>query len=286
MGPPEDRSDSATIGPLSAWAAAWPPGRKPSVQSVMAERTTTSADSGHQVPVLLVEDDRYIQRSISFQLSRQGYHVTVCGDGEDGLEHALRGVYQVVILDIMLPRLDGLTACRRIRAAYPALPIIITSARGSEMDRVAGLEYGADDYLAKPFSPTELEARIRAVRRRLRAGQEAEEASQVLQRGPISLDCAKREVRARGERVLLARREFELLRLLMRNPGRVFTRDALLTQIWGHAYDGYNRSIDSHLSRLRRLFRGYGFDCIETVWGVGYRFAAPPDSPVPAPPDA
>lgn len=255
---------------------------------VAQERNAPGVSSQGEVPVLLVEDDRYIQRSISFQLSRQGYHVTCCSDGEEGLQRALRGIYQVIILDIMLPRLDGLTVCKRVRAAYPKLPIIITSARGSEMDRVAGLEFGADDYLAKPFSPTELEARIRAVRRRVAA---SEDNDAVLRAGPVVMDCERRELWVDGELTPLARRDFEVLELLLRHPGRVFTRDALLTRIWGHAYDGYNRSIDSHLSRLRRLFRDHGFDCIETIRGIGYRFrdpnraAGPPSAAKgPAPP--
>lgn len=247
--------------------------------------TGASAPTSTNVPVLLVEDDRYIQRSVSFQLSRQGYDVTCCDDGEEGLARALRGLYQVIILDIMLPRLDGLTACKRIRAAFPSLPIIITSARGTDVDKVTGLEFGADDYLAKPFSPAELEARIRAVRRRALAGRDPASLQRVT-RGPITLDCPKREVWVRGQLVRLSRREFQILHLLMQNPGRVFSRETLLSHMWGHAYDGFTRAVDGHLSRIRRRLREYlPIDCIESIYGVGYRFVVPAgDGEAVAPP--
>ena len=250
--------------------------------------TLTAADAQSPGPtsVLLIEDDRHIQRSISYQLSRQGYSVTCCDNGEEGLERALRGTYQVIILDVMLPRLDGLSICKRIRAVFPDLPIIITSARGGEVDRISGLEFGADDYVVKPFSPVELESRIRAVRRRLMKSDGSMIPPRVLSCGGVSLDCDRRSVVVEGEVIRLTAKEFELLRLLMSHPGRVFTREALLTQIWGYAYDGYNRAIDSHMNRIRIKLQervGGHAQFIEAVYGVGYRFRAPQPRRAPAP---
>lgn len=242
--------------------------------------TTGEAPTTTPVSVLFIEDDRHIQRSVSYQLSRQGYSVTCCDDGEEGLERALRGQHQVIILDIMLPKLDGLSICKRIRATRPDLPIIITSARGTDLDKITGLEFGADDYLAKPFSPLELEARIRAVRRR-QAALEAGKARQ-LALGPVMLDYDRREVRIKGEPVKLTPKEFELLHLLMQSPGRVFSREALLAHIWGYAYDGYNRAIDAHVMRLRSKLQerlGNELELIEAVYGVGYRFRELPAEP-------
>lgn len=236
----------------------------------------TAADTRPVTPtsVLLIEDDRHIQRSVSYQLSRQGYEVTCCDDGEDGLEKALKGRFQVLILDVMLPRLDGLSVCKRVRAVYPDLPIIITSARGTDLDKITGLEFGADDYLAKPFSPAELEARIRAVRRRIVAGSDASSMRHITI-GDVALNCDRREVCVLGEPIRLTPKEFELLHLLMQYPGRVFTREALLAHIWGYAYDGYNRAIDAHINRIRTKLQerlGDQPEFIEAVYGVGYRF--------------
>ena len=229
------------------------------------------------IPILLIEDDRHIQRSISYQLSRQGYQVTCCEDGEDGLDKALQGQHQVVILDLMLPRLDGLTICKRLRGTFPELPIIITSARGTDLDKITGLEFGADDYLSKPFSPAELEARIRAVRRRSKTGSDGPHP-RLLELGQVSLDRDRRLVRVAGEPIRLTPKEFELLLLLMQHPGRVFSRESLLSHIWGYAYDGYNRAIDAHINRLRSKLQEPLADApemIEAVYGVGYRFREP-----------
>ncbi|MHB8734901.1 MAG: response regulator transcription factor [Terriglobales bacterium] len=229
------------------------------------------------IAILLIEDDRHIQRSISYQLSRQGYQVTCCEDGEEGLEKALQGQHQVVILDIMLPRLDGLSICKRLRGTFPELPIIITSARGTDLDKITGLEFGADDYLSKPFSPAELEARIRAVRRRAQSGSEGPQP-RLLELGQVTLDRDRRLVRVAGEPIRLTPKEFELLHLLMQHPGRVFTRESLLSHIWGYAYDGYNRAIDAHINRLRSKLQeplAGGPELIEAVYGVGYRFREP-----------
>jgi DNA-binding response OmpR family regulator len=225
------------------------------------------------IPVLFIEDDKHIQRSVSYQLNKQGYAVTCSDDGEDGLDRALKGQFEVVILDVMLPHLDGLTVCKRIRASFPDLPIIITSARGTDLDKITGLEFGADDYISKPFSPAELEARIRAVRRRMLAAIEANQFRK-LTIGPIVLETDRHEVRVEDRLIRLTPKEFEVLHLLMRYPGKVFSREALLAHVWGYAYDGYNRAIDAHINRLRtKLIVGMKekIDIIESVYGVGYR---------------
>ncbi len=227
--------------------------------------------------ILLVEDDRHIQRSVSYQLQRQGYKVTCCDDGESGLEEALRRRYSVAVLDVMLPKLDGLSLCKQLRAARREQPIILISARGSDLDKITGLEFGADDYLAKPFSPAELEARIRALRRRAGGG-DANLPSELLEVGELVLDRDRHQLR-RGEAIVrLTPKELALLRLMMNAPGRVFTRENLLAQVWGFSYDGYHRAVDAHINRLKsKMVEQFGDEpeWIEGVYGVGYRFRDP-----------
>lgn len=227
--------------------------------------------------VLLVEDDRHIQRSVSYQLQRQGYKVTCCGDGDEGLEEALRRRYSVVVLDVMLPRLDGLSLCKELRAKRPEQPIILISARGSDLDKITGLEFGADDYVAKPFSPAELEARIRALRRRMGAVAEASQPA-LMKVGGVVLDRDRHQLRVDGVTVRLTPKEMALLRLLMSAPGRVFTRENLLAQVWGFSYDGYHRAVDAHINRLKnKLEKELGSlpEWLEGVYGVGYRMRDP-----------
>ncbi|MGH9481230.1 MAG: response regulator transcription factor [Terriglobales bacterium] len=233
-------------------------------------------DAGRGSSILLVEDDRNIQRSVSYQLQRQGYKVTCCEDGERGLEEALRRRYSVAVLDVMLPRLDGLSLCKQLRSKRPDQPIILISARGSDLDKITGLEFGADDYLAKPFSPAELEARIRALRRRV--GEKSDSHHPLLEVGEMVLDRERRQLRIGGGAVRLTPKEMALLRLLMSAPGRVFTRENLLAQVWGLSYDGYHRAVDAHINRLKaKLERELGAcpDWLEGVYGVGYRIRDP-----------
>ncbi len=246
--------------------------------SLRSEMAGGPEDSGTRAAaILLVEDDRHIQRSVSYQLQRQGYKVTCCDDGEAGLEEALRRRYSVAVLDVMLPKLDGLSLCKQLRAARREQPIILISARGSDLDKITGLEFGADDYLAKPFSPAELEARIRALRRRAGGG-EVSAPSELLQVDDLVLDRDRHQLR-KGEAVVrLTPKELALLKLMMSAPGRVFTRENLLAQVWGFTYDGYHRAVDAHINRLKSKMLeqfGEGPDCIEGVYGVGYRFRDP-----------
>ena len=227
--------------------------------------------------VLLIEDDPNIQRSICYQLNRQGYQVTCCSDGERGLEEALGADYGVLLLDVMLPKLDGLRICQRVRQERPQQLIILISARDSDLDKITGLEYGADDYLAKPFSPAELEARIRALRRRAGAALQLAQAA-VIEAGGLTLDCGRHELRTATGRVRLTPKELALLRLLMSAPGRVFTRENLLAQVWGFSHPGYHRAVDAHINRLKTKLQahiGTAPTWLEGVYGVGYRFRDP-----------
>lgn len=234
-------------------------------------------DAGRGGIILLVEDDRNIQRSVSFQLQRQGYKVTCCDDGERGLEEALRRRYAVAVLDVMLPSLDGLSLCKQLRAKRPDQAIILISARGSDLDKITGLEFGADDYLAKPFSPAELEARIRALRRRVGGFTESGEPA-MLEVGGVALDRERHHLRVGNAVVRLTPKELALLRLMMSAPGRVFSRENLLAQVWGFSYDGYHRAVDAHINRLKAKIEkelGAPTDWLEGVYGVGYRIRDP-----------
>ncbi|MGH9534239.1 MAG: response regulator transcription factor [Terriglobales bacterium] len=235
------------------------------------------------IPVLLVEDDRHVQRSLSFQLQKLGYAVTCREDGETGLAEAIRGEYGVVILDLMLPRLDGFRVCASLRAARPELPIVITSARVGEEDKVRGLDLGADDYLAKPFSLAELAARLRAVRRRT----PPEDAATPIERGPLRLDRRRGELFAAGQPVRLSRREYQMIELLMAHPGRLFSREALLRRVWGDGNPNSARVVDQHLYTLRRRLREFlPQEFIEVVREMGVRFVDRLDEdavPGPAP---
>jgi|SRR6185312_10797275 len=250
--------------------------------TVLAGDEPGGAVSTPASPVLLIEDDRHIQRSVTYQLQRQGYHVTCCDDGESGLEEALQRRYCVVVLDLMLPRLDGLTLCKQLRQARRDLPIIIISARGSDLDKITGLEFGADDYLAKPFSPAELEARIRALRRRSEVIQPS--SPELIRVGrELVLDCDRHQLQVGDTVIRVTPKEMALLRLLMSAPGRIFTRENLLAQAWGFSYDGYHRAVDAHFSRLKAKLQehlGEPQAWLEAVYGVGYR-VRDPEAPPP-----
>ncbi len=232
------------------------------------EKDSAGATAGS---VLVIEDDPHIQRSVSYHLARHGYQVTASSDGEEGLKFALAHSYQVIVLDLMLPKVDGMTICRKVREHNPRVPILIVTARGSELDRVTGLELGADDYICKPFGPAELEARIRAVLRRLDT---QAQTGRELVHGPLRLDCHLRQLYIGDHVVRLTGKEFELLLLLFRNPGRLFPRAAILPRIWGQSYDGYHRNVDALINRLRSKMETYADveqPWLECVYGLGYR---------------
>jgi two-component system phosphate regulon response regulator PhoB len=222
--------------------------------------------------VLIVEDDAEIQELLSLALAREGWELVTAKDGESGLAALAAGQVDCVILDIMLPGMDGLEVLRRMKsdAASRRVPVIMTTARGEESDIVAGLELGADDYVVKPYSPKVLAARIRAALRRVAEAGEGGSAD-VVTRGALRVDRARHEVLLAGEAIELSATEFDILDLLCRNPGRVFSRSQIIDAVRGHDYPVTDRSVDVQILSLRRKL-GPGGELIETVRGVGYRF--------------
>jgi DNA-binding response OmpR family regulator len=223
--------------------------------------------------VLVIDDDPNVAEVVATYLEREGALVEVHRDGEAGLAAALSDPPDLVVLDLMLPKVDGLEVCRRIQAVAP-VPVVMLTAKGDETDRIIGLELGADDYLAKPFSPRELVARIKAVLRRSQAplalGATEDGA---LSAGPLAIDVAAHEVRRDGEVVALTAREFELLVHLVRHPRRAFRRDELLERVWGSRY-GDTSTVTVHVRRLREKVEDEPSTPrhLVTVWGVGYRW--------------
>ena len=223
--------------------------------------------------ILVVDDERSIVDLIEYNLQRNGYQVIVARDGRQALRLAQSERPDLVILDLMLPGLDGLDVCRVLRRES-AIPIIMLTARDEEVDRVVGLELGADDYVTKPFSVRELMARVRAVLRRTTPDTPTETgADDVLRVGPLEVDTPSREARLDGHPLPLTRLEFELLKTLARHAGQVLNRDQLLDQVWGYDYYGDTRAVDSAVKRLRAKIRAAGGNpaLISTIRGIGYR---------------
>jgi DNA-binding response OmpR family regulator len=227
--------------------------------------------------LLVVEDDRTLRQALVFNLSREGYEPVTATDGENALAIARAQRLDLILLDVMLPGMSGVEVLRTLRREGNDTPVIILSAKGEEIDRVVGLKVGADDYVPKPFSRPELLARIEAVLRRdRRHAPEPEGAVEPLKVGPIEIDRERRELRIGGSSVHVTTKEFELLAYLAGHPGRIFTRDQLLTRIWGYDYVGDGRTVDVHVSWLRSKLRAVGgHNYFRTVRGVGYAFAPP-----------
>jgi len=224
--------------------------------------------------VLIVEDDAHIAELLRMHLCDEGYAVTHAADGDAGVRELAKGNWDALILDLMLPGVDGLEICRRARAMTRYTPIIITSARSSEVHRILGLELGADDYLAKPFSVLELVARVRALMRRTEAmARNARMESGWLEVGNLGIDPLTREVKLEGKPIALTPREFDLLYFFARHPGRVFSRLDLLNQVWGYQHDGYEHTVNTHINRLRLKVEADPAEPrrILTVWGRGYK---------------
>jgi DNA-binding response OmpR family regulator len=225
--------------------------------------------------ILVAEDERDLNHLIRRHLEDEGYRVVQAYDGAEAVDAADRERPDLLVLDWMMPKLDGLEVCRRIRRSS-IVPILMLTARSDEIDRVLGLEVGADDYLTKPFGIRELLARVRAMLRRVELFREstADDTPPVLKTGPLSIDVGEHVAVLDGEPVDLTPKEFDLLVLLVQNPGRAFARDYLLERVWGYDYGGFDRTVDTHILRLRKKLGDFG-EKIETVWGVGYRFARP-----------
>ena len=223
--------------------------------------------------ILLVDDEDSIQKLLAYPLEREGYRVLQARDGEEALERFASERVDLVVLDIMLPKLDGLEVCKRLRAESE-VPIIMLTARDDELDKVLGLELGADDYITKPFSIREFRSRVRALLRRASVSRQVEEDGELITAEGLTIDLARRQVEVGGERVQLTYVEFELLRILASHPGRVYSRRMLLEALWGGADYREPRTIDVHVRHLReKLERDPGApEYILTVRGVGYRF--------------
>ncbi len=221
--------------------------------------------------ILVVEDEAEIAALLRSYLERDGHRVLAASDGEAALTHIEHGSVDLVVLDIMLPRLDGWEVLRRLRAVAP-IPVIMLTARDQEEDKVRGLELGADDYVTKPFSPREVAARVRAVLRRNR-----HEGRDVLQVGELTIDFRAREVRRQGDVVRLTPTEWRLLEVLAGHPGRVFTRLQLIDRVYGYTFEGFERTIDAHIKNLRQKIEPASREprYILTVYGAGYKFASP-----------
>ncbi|MFZ5352660.1 MAG: response regulator [Bacillota bacterium] len=229
--------------------------------------------------ILVIEDELHIQELIKYNLEKNGYKVTTFENGLDGLNDAYANTPDLILLDLMLPGIDGLEVCKRLRGdkRTKKVPVIMLTAKSEEFDKVLGLELGADDYITKPFSIKELVARIRARLRRMEDNEarkpEAEEAAAVIRVGSIEIDKEKYEVRKQGEKIILTLKEFELLRILAENQGKVLTRDFLLDKVWGYDYIGETRTVDVHIRHLRQKIENdeNSSQFIETIRGVGYR---------------
>jgi DNA-binding response OmpR family regulator len=231
-----------------------------------------------QKNVLVIEDNPDIANLVMINLRGKHLQVDHAADGNTGLHMASTGDYQLVILDLMLPGMDGMDVCRSMRREKNFTPVLMLTAKTSELDRVLGLEVGADDYLTKPFSVPELVARVNAILRRSDQYQSSADVDgdEVLCFGELSVDPAKRQVLLGDKNVELTAKEFDLLWHFARNPGRVYTRAQLLDSVWGYGHDGYEHTVNSHINRLRAKIEidptrpGY----VTTVWGVGYKFSA------------
>ena len=224
--------------------------------------------------ILLVEDEKSIRSAVAAYLEREGYWVTPAEDGQVALDEFEKHKFDVIVLDLMLPKVSGEEVCRRIRNASD-VPIIMLTAKGEEADRIAGLELGADDYLVKPFSPRELVARVRALLRR--AHVESEPQRDRLEFGDLEIDITGHKAFLHGNEIELTASEFKLLTTLARYPGRVYSRMELVEKVLGYDFEGYERTIDSHVKNLRAKLEDDPRDptFIYTVHGVGYRFEAP-----------
>jgi two-component system, OmpR family, alkaline phosphatase synthesis response regulator PhoP len=230
--------------------------------------------------ILVIEDETNIQELLRYNLEKNSYKVVVSDNGIDGLQEAISNVPDLILLDLMLPGLDGLEVCKRLRMEKKTkkVPIFMLTAKSEELDKVLGLELGADDYITKPFSIKELIARIRAAMRRISedTNEEADEneSGKMLKAKDIEIDYEKYEVRKNGEKIVLTLKEFELLKILVENKGKVLTRDFLLDKIWGYDYVGETRTVDVHIRHVRQKINDNeeSEQMIETIRGVGYRF--------------
>nr|WP_296906112.1 response regulator transcription factor [uncultured Marvinbryantia sp.] len=223
--------------------------------------------------VLVVDDEKLIVKGIRFSLEQDGMEVDCAYDGEEALQMAKNKEYDIILLDLMLPKVDGLSVCQQIRE-FSSVPIVMLTAKGDDMDKIMGLEYGADDYITKPFNILEVKARLKAIMRRTGNPAAAESKSRVVQVGDLVLDCESRRVTIAGKEINLTAKEFDVLELLVFNPNKVYSRENLLDTVWGYEYPGDVRTVDVHIRRLREKIETNPSEpkYVHTKWGVGYYF--------------
>ncbi len=223
--------------------------------------------------VLVVDDEKLIVKGIRFSLEQDGMQVDCAYDGEEAVEYARNNQYDIILLDVMLPKLTGFEVCQQIRE-FSNVPIIMLTAKGDDMDKILGLEYGADDYITKPFNILEVKARIKAIMRRVEPKKAAATAPSVVESGDMRLDCEGRRAYIAGKEIGLTAKEFEVLELLMLNPNKVYSRESLLKLVWGADYPGDVRTVDVHIRRLREKIEANPSEpkYVHTKWGVGYYF--------------
>lgn len=223
--------------------------------------------------ILVVDDEKLIVKGIRFSLLQDGMEVDCAYDGEEALQLAQQNSYDLILLDVMLPKMDGFEVCQQIRD-FSDVPIVMLTAKGDDMDKILGLEYGADDYITKPFNILEVKARIKAIMRRTSKKEEVEVQSQMLVKKDMKIDCESRRVFIEDQEVNLTAKEFDLLELLAKNPDKVYSRDKLLNLVWGYDYPGDARTVDVHIRRLREKIEKHPSEpkYVYTKWGVGYYF--------------
>ena len=223
--------------------------------------------------VLVVDDEKLIVKGIRFSLLQDDMEVDCAYDGEEALNLAKSNAYDMILLDVMLPKMEGFEVCQAIRE-FSEVPIIMLTAKGDDMDKILGLEYGADDYITKPFNILEVKARIKAIMRRTSPAKAVKEQSSVIEKGDIKLDCDSRRLFINDEEINLTAREFELLEILVKNENKVYSRESLLNLVWGKDYPGDVRTVDVHVRRLREKIETNPSEpkYVHTKWGVGYYY--------------
>ena len=223
--------------------------------------------------VLVVDDEKLIVKGIRFSLEQDGMDVECADDGEEALAMAKENQYDIVLLDLMLPKLSGLEVCQQIRE-FSNVPIIMLTAKNDDMDKIMGLEYGADDYITKPFNILEVKARIKAIIRRTSKKEEKQNNDSIIEAGDLKMDCEGRRVFIAGKEINLTAKEFDVLELLVLNPNKVYSREKLLGLVWGNDYPGDARTVDVHIRRLREKIENSPSDpkYVHTKWGVGYYY--------------
>ena len=223
--------------------------------------------------VLVVDDEKLIVKGIRYSLEQDGMDVDCAYDGEEALKLAKENAYDIILLDIMLPKHDGFEVCQMIRE-FSDVPIIMLTAKGDDMDKILGLEYGADDYITKPFNILEVKARIKAIMRRVTKQAQGQTEDKILNKGEMKIDCESRRVFIGDKEINLTAKEFDVLELLAMNPNKVYSRENLLNIVWGYEYPGDARTVDVHIRRLREKVETNPSDpkYVYTKWGVGYYF--------------